>query len=72
MSVIFEGVVRGLRSTPKRLVDVGSSGLDIEHAVGGQAEAYGRSRLELGDDALQHFHLGQRVRVTVEAVEEVI
>jgi len=72
MSTTFEGIVRGLRSAPKLLVDVGSSGMEIEHAVGGQGGAAGRSRLEISDEALKEFHIGQHVRVTVEAVEEVV
>ena len=65
MNTTFEAVVQAMKSD-----DYGESGLYTYNPGPTQRERSRYSRLDLGDDVLRHFHIGQKVRVTVEAVED--
>ena len=65
MNTTFEAVVQAMKSD-----DYGESGLYQFDAGPGGSRRSRYSRLDLGDEALKEFHIGQTVRVTVEAVEE--
>ena len=60
----FEAVVRGIKS-----YDYGEAGLYLYRESTIRGEQSRHSRLDLGDEALKQFHIGQKVRVTVEGVE---
>ena len=63
MSETFEAIVRNITSDGH-----GESGLHLHLEVPKGRDRF--HRLDVGDEALKHFHIGQKVRVTVEAVEE--
>ena len=62
MKTTFEAVVQAIRSD-----DWGEPGLYVYTSGGRERSRY--SKLDLGDAPLSQFHIGQKVRVTVEAVQ---
>ena len=74
----FEAVVQAIKSHSrldlgdealKEFHDYGETGLYLYRRCTTLGEGSRHSRLDLGDEALKEFHIGQKVRVTVEAVE---
>ena len=60
----FEAVVQAIKSD-----DYGEKGLYLFRGSTIRGEQSRHSRLDLGDEALKQFHIGQKVRVTVEAAD---
>ena len=64
MNTTFEAVVQAMKSD-----DYGESGLFLHQASSIRGERSRNFRLDLGDEALKQFHIGQKVRVTVEVAD---